>query len=260
MQPTVRSPRRLLSLAAVLVLATAPLAAQDAADLPAAGDVLSRYIEALGGEDAIRALDNLTWKAKLEMPGMGIEAEMTMKLQAPNRFHVEMSSPAMGSMAQGYDGEVAWMDSQMTGPMLLEGDQLEALKLQGDFYADLNYAVHYPVLETVAVEEFDGQKCYRLHGETPSGRESELYFSVDTGLLAGIEGDQATPMGDVFVTIKLGGYEEFGGRLFATEQRQEVMGAEQIMTLIEADFSAIDPSAFELPPAIRTLVEAGEPG
>ena len=87
-------------------------------------------------------------------------------------------------------------------------------------------------------------------------RKPQHLGMVTRGLLVGGEGEQPTPMGDVFVTTKVGSYREFGGRLYSTEQRQELMGAEQVITLIDADFGEIAPGVFELPPAIKTLAEA----
>ena len=55
------------------------------------------------------------------------------------------------------------------------------------------------------------------------------------------------------MTTTIGGYQEYDGRLFPTETTQSMMGMEQVVRLLEPDFSPVDPSAFEPPEAIKTL-------
>lgn len=224
--------------------------------LPTPGEVLDRYVAALGGEEAVRRHRHVSWKGKLEMPGMGIEGEARLRASAPDLFRLELESEALGLITQGYDGRVAWVDNPMTGPMVLEGAELEATTIQSDFYADLDYRENYSSIDVMAEQELDGEAAYKLALTTPGGQEAFHYFSVETGLLIGMEGEQPTPMGDVWVVTRIGGYKEFDGRLYPTVSRQDVMGAQQILTLSEPDFGEIDPGVYELPEPIKALVAA----
>ncbi|MEE2775890.1 MAG: hypothetical protein VYE73_03895 [Acidobacteriota bacterium] len=247
-----KSPSRTASCALIaLVVLVLPAAAQQ--ELPSPTEILDRYVEALGGEAAIRKHEQVTWTAKLEIPGMGIEADATLAAAAPNKFRLTMESDAMGSVDQGFDGQIAWSDTAMTGPMILEGAEREDAVLLADFHADVNYAINFPLLETVAEEDFDDETAYKVRAETATGRETFHFFSVETGLLIGSEGNQATAMGELFATSRIGDYKEYDGRLFPTELIVEVMGAQQVIRLIEPDFSVIDASVFEPPEAIKTL-------
>jgi len=65
-----------------------------------------------------------------------------------------------------------------------------------------------------------------------------------------------TPMGDAFIEIEVGDYKEFDGNLYPTLTKQKAMGAEQVLTVTEVDFSEIDPSVYALPEAVKTLAAA----
>jgi hypothetical protein len=222
--------------------------------LPAPTEILSRYVEALGGEDAIRRHRHLTWKGTFAMPGMGLEGKILLQASAPNLFRLEIVTDAMGTITQGYDGKVGWSDNPMTGPTLMEGGELEMTAIQSDFYVDLNFAEHYPEIEVVGRETYSGEEAYKLSTTTAGGLQMFQYFSVASGLLLGAEGDLPTPMGEVWVKTEIGGYREFDGRLYPTENRQDAMGSQQVLKVVDVDFGEIDPAVYALPEAIRTLV------
>jgi hypothetical protein len=236
-------------------LAAQPPSSPATEPLPAASAVLDRYIEALGGEEAIRRHQSVSWKGKFAMPGQGLEGDLALKAAAPNLFRLDITAPGLGTISQGFDGKVGWSDNPMTGPTLTKGAELEMLQIQSDFYLDLHFAQHYPVLEVVSKENFADEPCYKLKATTAAGLETFTYFSVASGLQVGVEADVPTAMGDVWVKTVIAGYKDYGGRVYPTVNRQEMMGTEQVITLEEPDFSALDPSVFALPEAIRTLVD-----
>ena len=272
MTPLARTLLAVFLMAATALAAPQPPAAQAAAPaqappdavaaaeaLPTATEILDRYVEALGGEAAIRRHRYATWTGKFSMPGQGLEGDLMLKASAPNLFRLDITAEGIGEISQGYDGKVGWGDNMMTGPTLMKDGELELLAIQSDFYVDLNYAKHYPTIEVVERATFDGEPCWKVALRTAGGLETFSYFSTVSGLLVGNEGDLPTSMGDVFVKVSIGGYREFDGRLYPTENRQEVMGTQQVITLHEPDFTEIDPSVFELPPAIRTLADGARP-
>jgi hypothetical protein len=239
-----------------------PAAGQPAAapePLPAVSEILNRYIEALGGEEALRRHRSVTWKGTFSVPGQGLEGELVMKAAAPSYFRIDITAEGLGTISQGFDGTVGWGDNLMTGPTLMKDGELEMLAIESDFYADLNLTKHYPTIEVVSREAFAGEPCYKLAAKTASGLEVFPYFSIASGLQVGFEAEVPTPMGEVWVKTAIGGYKEFGGRLYPTENRQEMMGTQQVITLEEPDFTELDPSVFALPEAIKTLAGAPPP-
>lgn len=237
--------------------AAAPPAA-NAEPLPSSTEVLQRNVEARGGEAAIRRHQHVTWKGKFAMPGMGLEGTVLLHASAPNLFHLAIEAPGLGAITQGYDGTVGWGDNPMTGPTVNSGKELEMTAITSDLYADLNTAQYFSKIEVVGRETYAGQPAYKLAFTSKGGIELFSYYSVETGLMLGTTGDLPTPMGEVFVETETADWKEFDGVLYPTRSVQKAMGAEQVLTLTEPDFGAIDPAVFALPEAIKTLV-AGKP-
>lgn len=222
---------------------------------PSAAEVIAAYVDAVGGEEALHRHTSMRAKGSFEMPSMGLTGDLDISTAAPNLLLVRVSLPGVGEILQGFDGEVAWSDNPMTGPAIMEGEARDDAVRQADFYPELNYAVHYPEMETLERQELDGQQVYKVRLVDSAGKESFHYFDVESGLLVATEGEQDTPMGRVFVSTRVGGYREFDGRLVATELDQSTMGMEQSMTIEEIEFNGVDEGAFALPETIRALAE-----
>ena len=90
-------------------------AAYDAGEAPAAGapepppppelteeqKIIARHVEAIGGEDAIRAHTSMTIQGGFEMPAMGLSGEATIYLAAPDKGLLNIEIPGFGSNIQG---------------------------------------------------------------------------------------------------------------------------------------------------------------
>ncbi len=242
-------------LVAVLVAASIGTAWTQGEELPSGREVVDRYIKAVGGEKAIRAVNGQHMTAVMEIPAQGISADMNIYTAPPNLMLVKIEIPAMGSISSGYDGEVGWSNNPMTGPMLLEGRELDQRRQQADALASL-YPEHLIAsLETVEKTEFHGQTCYKVKVTTTSEEEYFDYFDVESGLIAGSERTQSSPMGDIPVMAIVSDYKQFGDLLVATKSVQQMMGMEQIITVSNIEDIDPDPAMFELPPEIKAMTE-----
>jgi hypothetical protein len=74
-------------------------------------------------------------------------------------------------------------------------------------------------------------------------------------LLVASTGKQESPMGTIEVTNLISDYKDFGGQKIATRLTQQVMGNEQVLILSTVDYDAADAASFEMPAAIKALVE-----
>jgi hypothetical protein len=255
MNTTLRAATALTSL-----LGLAGASSVTAQELPSPQQIIERYVEASGGEKAIRSTQSMHATGRMEMPAMGMTAQVQVSTSAPDRLLMVMDLPNVGALRSGFDGTVGWMENPMTGPMLLEGDQLGDLMRQADFYVDLRYAELYPTMETVAKEEFAGQPAYKVRLVDSDGKETIEYFSVDSGLKLGFEGEQTSEMGTVYVTTELSDYKEVEGRTVPMTQTSKMMGMEMKMVLETVVFDQVDPSVYALPETIKTLVAGAKSG
>jgi hypothetical protein len=220
--------------------------------LPTPAALLARYVDALGGEAALRKHQSSTRKGKMSIAAMGMEGQTTMYAAAPDKMVMNIET-GMGAMNQGYNGEIGWSDNPMTGAQLLDGDQLATMKLQADFYGPLNYSKHFTSMETVEETEFAGQAAYKVKMVNTAGRESFQYFAKDGGLLLGSQGVQAGPMGESEVKTSFSDYKDFGGSKIPGKVTIDVAGMQIEQTVEAVTFDDVDPAKFAPPSAVAAL-------
>lgn len=243
--------------ALALTVAVAVPGAATAQDLPPAQDLIDRYVEAIGGREAAESAVATRATGTFEMPAMGVSGELVTVNRPDGAMAMKVTIPGMGEMLSGYTGEVGWSVDPMAGPRLLAGGELDAMREQ----SDPRYQVRDPDLfesfETVGENTFDGEGCWEVRYAWVSGRESTECYSKDSGLVIAVTAMQETPMGEVPVVSRLTDYQRFGDLLYPTVIRQEAMGQEQVMTLVNIETGEVDLSLLEPPAAIMTLVQAG---
>jgi hypothetical protein len=223
--------------------------------LPAAKEVIDKFIKAAGGREAWLKHRSLHAKGTMEMPAQGVKGQVELFLAAPSNHLVKMDIPNMGQIQTGCDGSVGWSLDPIQGPRLLEGKELEQLLAESDFRGPLHDEKSYKSMETIEEAPFEGRPCYKLKLVRLSGEEVFEYFDVATGLSAGTSLKQQTPMGIVPVTQVSSDYKKFGDLLIATKSIQKMLGLEQVITLDSVEFDDVKETVFELPPKIKALLK-----
>ena len=249
--------RRFAGLWLIPILCVAALgwAWQQQESLPDGREVIDRYVEAIGGKEAILGQGAQHAKARVEIPAQGIGGDMQIYVAPPNKMYTSIEFPGIGSVRAGYDGEVGWLIHPAMGPMVLEGRMLDQTRHQATMASPLHPETLIASLETVERTEFEGQPCYKVKVTTRWGEEYYEYFSVESGLMVGGERSQASPMGDVPATMVLSDYREFGGVLSPAKSVQRVMGMEQVITMLEVSDWQRNDSMFAIPDEIKALME-----
>lgn len=245
-------------IAAFLILgliAGAPMARAQTADLPPARQIIERFVTAIGGADAVRKYKSRRAVGTFSVPAQGLSGALEVLAAAPDRQLVRISLSGIGEIQQGFDGRVAWSVDPMTGPRVLEGAARAQAQMDADFYSELHDEKRYTKIETVARTDFEGAAAYKVRLIRPSGEEDFEYFAVDTGLLIGSDLTRISPMGPVPATTVISDYKPFGTIRLATRVVQRLMGMEQVITVATVEHDTVDESAFALPPPIKALVK-----
>jgi hypothetical protein len=248
--------QRFLVLVAALAATPAAGAAQQAA-LPEAGQLIARYVEAIGGRDAVLSRTNSRTTGTFEMPSVGLRGELEVLSARPNRLMTRVTIPGLGVVRSGFDGTVAWDMNPMVGSRVLAGAELDAMKDQAHYLAAVRDASLLRSRQTVERTEIGGQPCYRVELVWNTGRESSDCYHVESGLLVATTMKQESPMGSVEVTTVVSDYKDFGGIKTPTRMEQEMMGQKQVMTITSVEYDVVGEDAFALPAEIRALVGAG---
>jgi hypothetical protein len=243
--------RRVWALAlAACALAPAAAAAQQ---LPPAEQLVQRYVQAVGGRDALLAPRTTRTRGTFEMPATGLAGELEVVSGKPNRVATRVTIAGIGEIRNGYDGQTGWSVDPMMGARLLTGGELEAAREQADPMAAVRDPSVFTSMTTVEQTTMGGQACYKVRLVWKSGRESYDCYAVDGGLLVASVNTQESPMGNIEVTTVVSDYRQFGNVRMPTRMSQEMMGNQQVITVTSVEFDVVDDAAFTPPAEISAL-------
>ena len=155
--------------------------------LPTAEQVLAKYVEALGGEQAIRKVSSRLIVGKQDIPtGPGgvipTPARMERYQKAPNLL-LNVYRTDKYSISNGFDGFFSWAQDakgRVTQPVKLE--QIRAKRI-ADFYEPLNLKHAYSQMKVEGIEKVNNRDAYVLVGYPEENVPERLYFDTQTGLL-----------------------------------------------------------------------------
>ena len=239
-----------LVVSAALVGAQAPTPS-----LPPAKALLAKFASATNTAAVMAKHQSVTTKGKLEMPAAGISGDLEITQARPNKTVMRINLTGIGAVEQGFDGTTAWSLHPMTGPRILSGRELDAVREESSFGVSSRQGPNVASAETVEQVEMNGEACYKVKIVWKSGRETFDCYSVASGLLIAAVVKQESPMGTIEVTNLIGEYKDFGGQKIATRIAQQAMGQEQVMTFTGIEYDTASESAFAMPPAIKALAD-----
>lgn len=159
---------------------------------PAADAIFARYIQALGGEAAIRKTTSRVMHGQMEMSN-GTSIPMDVYAVAPNKRAAIVKFPD-GESATVFDGEHGFLTSSH-GVRPVTGGELEAQQLDGDFYLPLRLKELFPKTRVFGVEKIGDQDVRLVVGLREGKPPVRLYFAEDSGLLVRMVRYVETPLG-----------------------------------------------------------------
>jgi hypothetical protein len=176
---------------------------------PSPEEVLSRYLEAVGGQEAFDALDSLRMHGTLASHRRE-RAEVEIVRAAPDRM-LDVRRSEESTSRSGFDGTVAWRQEGDEEPELREGAALERHRR----LADLSRPMGQRPAESLVVlghETLGDREVVVLQGPSPeSDRDERLSFDRESGLLLRITTLDPSPLGANPVAFEYDDYRDVGG-------------------------------------------------
>lgn len=244
-----------LTVVATAVLFASPLGLSAQA-LPKAEELFARHVAAVGGKDALSKITSMKQVGKLEIPAMGLSADVENVMAAPNKAATKVTIPGLGEILSGCDGTVCWDVNPMQGPRVVVDKELQARKDAADFYGTLLFPPErFTSAQTIEITDFGGEKAYKVKCALKSGREEMMYFSVATGLRTGSSSTSETPMGVIDVVATASEYKQFGALKVPTKVENSAGPQKFTITFTSVTFDDVQATAFALPDAIKALVK-----
>ena len=188
-----------LSAEAAPAAPAAPEGGQAAAAGPSVDQILAKYVDALGGEQALRKITSRVITGTQELPAAGSnpppQVQMELSEKAPN-VNVTVLRAANGTTtSDGFDGTSSWARNrgQVTEAT---GVDLARAKRDADFYGPLDLKQEYGQMFARGTDKIGGRDVYRVIGIPKDDAAEQLYFDTQTGLLLRRVTFTVTPLGN----------------------------------------------------------------
>ena len=245
--------------AAVMALSMTTMAPQSARAqaLPPAGDIIAKYVTAIGGQAEVMKVTSMKQIATMEVPAIGLSASMEMFAAAPNKMAMKTNIPGMGEMQNGFNGTVGWDVNPMQGPRLLADKELANMTENADFYGNMLYpADRFSTMETVGDTTISGEKAYKIRMVRKATKaESFAYFSTTSGLMVGGISTTESPMGTMTSSQVVSDYKKFGNLMLPTKIEQTMGPQKIVITIKDVIINGATDAAFAVPEQVKPLIK-----
>jgi hypothetical protein len=178
------------------------------APLPTVEQVLEKYVQALGGREALaRVTTRVVKGSRVGADGVLVPEEIYQK--APDKLFVMTTYPSI-TFTSGFDGARAWArDGKGTDQL---NDQFaEALRREAEFYNGVRVRELYPKMTVVSRETLGGRETYVIGAPASDDSKEKLYFDAQTGLLVRRYVEFKTALGPTPVQVDYEDYREVDG-------------------------------------------------
>ncbi len=179
------------------------------ATLPTPDQLVGKYIQAVGGAEALQKITSRVEKGTLSGFG-GHEFPIEVYAKAPYKRMSVMQMPH-GESITAYDGQTGWMGEIGRPPRPMSSIDLPAARVEADFYFPLDIKQDFARLRVVRPEKVGDQEAYVLLGFEPGQPPVKLYFDERSGLLIRMVQYQETPLGLNPIQTGFNDYRDEGG-------------------------------------------------
>jgi len=178
-------------------------------NLPSAGDVIDKYIEALGGAAATQNVSSRVESGTVTF-GDGPQFPIEILSKSPSRQAMIIHLPA-GDSSTVFDSQNGWVRSP-AGPIRdMPQADIEGAKLDADLQFPINIKKTFQELKVVRTERISDRDSILLFAMNSSAPPLQLYFDRETGLLLRQLRFGSSPLGLNPTQIDYGDYKRFDG-------------------------------------------------
>jgi photosynthetic reaction center cytochrome c subunit len=149
--------------------------------LPTVDQILSRYVQALGGAPAFQKVTTRVARgSRIGADGVLVPEDVYQK--APNKLLTVTTYPDV-AFSTGFNGIAGWGRSSKGDARELPGPVLAQLKTDSEFYKEIKTNELYRKLTLVGKSTIGDREVYVIEATPVSGSPEKLFFDVRTRLL-----------------------------------------------------------------------------
>jgi zinc protease len=203
-------------------------------------DVISKYLEAIGGKEKLAKVNDLTIKMGMTMQGMNIE--IINKQKAPNKLKVETLMGGNVMSTQICNGVKAMIKSPR-GNKELTGSDLEEMLIHSTLNIELYFDQMKITPELKGAEDVDGSPAWKVQITLPAGINTVDFYDQKSGLKV----KSIAQQGQMSLTTLYSDYREVEGILYPYKIKQSAgpQAFDITVSAIEVN-KGIDDSVFDL--------------
>jgi hypothetical protein len=177
--------------------------------LPSLTQILDRYVQAIGGAEALTKITSRTVKgSRIGADSVLVPEEVYQK--APDKLLTVTSYPNV-VFSNGYNGTEGWAHSSRDGATPLPEQLLAQLKRDAVFYKELKTQELYSQLTVLGRASVRDADAYLVQATPANGSVEKLFFDVRTGLLVRRYTESDTPLGKLPLQIDYEDYRTVDG-------------------------------------------------
>lgn len=226
--------------------------------LPEAEKLLDTFVEVTGGKKAYEKLTTRTASGTFSIDALGVKGKMQTWQKAADRMRSTVDMGELGKSDRGVERGVAWENSTLSGPRLLDGAEKAFMLREATFNADLNWRKLCKSVKTVGEFEVAGKPAWKIEAVTNDGATLHLYYNQYSNLLVQIDANVITAMGEVSVQVLPSDYRKVGEILVPHRSTQKMMGITQVAEFTSIAFNQPIPDDKFTPPAeVRPMLTRG---
>jgi len=233
----------------------APVVQAQNAPLPAAQDIVAKYVTAMGGEAAFKAIKSIRIRGQFSLVAQGLSGDIEIIAARPARMRQRVTIAPIGTIEQGYDGKNGWSLNPLAGPAIQTGRELAETKDDATFDGQLYGPELVKSMTVEGRQAFEGTDAYKLKMTFHSGTVQTVYFAVATGLLLGNETERASPQGVIPVVHVIREWKKFGPLMQPSAVIERGMQLESAVTITSVEFDNVKDSEFDPPAEVKALIK-----
>jgi hypothetical protein len=248
LSPKNEIPAARLSVESMFTPRTSPGKEEKAAALPSVDDLLARYVDALGGHEALSKITSRIVRGSV-ISSEGIVAAREINEAALNMvLDVRNSGSEFGDVSEGFDGTTGWRKGNR-GISDLHGEQLAEIQMNAQFMPALRIKELYSKLIVMGQEKFDAEPVYVMTGlSTLTGKRERLSFGVQSGLLLRRSVVTENYVGSIVTDTYYEAYRKINGINTPMLISEYTPDSGSIMKVSRVEYNAaVDPAKFKKP-------------
>lgn len=184
------------------------VAAAPSENLPKADQLVDKYMEALGGKDAIQKITSRVEKGTLLAGEM--KAPVDIYAKAPDKRIAIVHMPG-GDSSTAFDGHVGWLGAPGRPAREMSAAESDSVRMDAELFFGTNLRHLFQSFRVRSEEKIGDRDVYEVSALNEGRPPVKLYFDAQSSLLVRVMRYIDTPLGSNPTQIDFADYRDAGG-------------------------------------------------